>query len=60
MRLIRSDGRVLEVRALGPVVYRLEAARVPIKLHGSFILDDAEARELIRRLAQAQRSEAPR
>ncbi len=31
MKLIHSNGALLEVRDLGPVVFRLRAGRVPLK-----------------------------
>ena len=39
MKLIYSTGAVLEVRDLGPVVFRLRAGRVPIKVNGHRVLD---------------------
>lgn len=56
--LITSNGRELEVRELGPIVYRLQARRVPIKCHGAHILDDSAARELCRALAAVQSEDA--
>ena len=38
LKLLSCNGRILEVREVGPVVYRLEAAAHPIKLHGDFVL----------------------
>ncbi len=52
MRLISSNGRTLEVREVGPVIYRLHAGTVPIKLHGKFVMDDDAARELLRGLLE--------
>lgn len=50
-KLIRCDGRELTVRDVGPVVYRVLATVVPIKRHGSEVLeDDDEARRVIREL----------
>jgi hypothetical protein len=46
---------VLEVREVGPVIFRLEASLGPIKLNGCFIVDDNVARDWVRRLAEAQR-----
>lgn len=54
LKLLWSNGRVLEVRPVGDVVYRLEARRIPIKLHGNHVLEDDEARELCRQLSAAQ------
>jgi hypothetical protein len=53
MKLVHCDGRRLEVRDVGAIVYELQAQRGPIKLNGSYILDDSEAR-LCRELAKAQ------
>jgi len=55
MKLLRCDGRQLEVRDVGPPIYRLDAMTGPIKLHGTFIVDDAVARDWIRQLTEAQR-----
>jgi hypothetical protein len=44
MKLIKSNGRRLEVRDVGDVVYELISNGVPIKLHGTILLDDEEAR----------------
>jgi hypothetical protein len=53
MKLLRCDGRLLEVRDVGPVIFRLAATAVPLKLHGWRLMEDAEARELIRSLKEA-------
>ena len=53
VKLLTSNGRELEVRDVGPVVYRLVAGDVPIKLHGRFVLDDDAARDLLRELREA-------
>ena len=53
MKLLTCNGRELEVRDVGPVVYRLLAGDVPIKLHGRFVLDDDAARDLLRELREA-------
>ena len=53
-KLVRSNGRLLEVFDLGPLIERLNATRGPIKLHGVFIVDDAIADNWIRQLADAQ------
>ena len=60
MKLVKSDGRNLEVRDLSEPLYCLSAVNRPFKLHGWRIMPDDEARELVRRVAQAQRIEAPR
>ena len=53
MKLIVSNGRELEVREAGPVIYRLVARNAPIKLHGHFLLGDDEARDLLRKVREA-------
>jgi hypothetical protein len=53
MKLLTCNGRELEVRDVGPVVYRLVAGEVPIKLHGRFAMDDDAARDLLRELIEA-------
>ena len=55
-KLVHCNGHVLEVREVGPVIFRLEASLSPIKLNGFFILEDGVARDLGRRLAEAQRA----
>jgi len=60
MKLIRSDSRLLEVRDVGSVVCRLEAPSASIKCHGWHLLEDSEARALVRELAAAQRDPARR
>jgi hypothetical protein len=45
----------LEVREVGDVVYTLAANGVPIKLHGTVILEEDAARNLVRDLAAAQK-----
>lgn len=50
MKLVWCDGRTLEVRDLGPVLYTLRAGTVPIKLNGYEILEDDQARDLLREL----------
>jgi hypothetical protein len=47
MKLVISNGKELEVREVGP------AGAVPIKLHGRFVLEDAEARDLLSELRKA-------
>jgi hypothetical protein len=48
MKLFRSDGRTLEVRDVGPVLYRLLAGAFPIKNNGWSIVSDDEARDMLR------------
>lgn len=49
-KLIHCDGRTLEVRDIGPVLFRLRARDVPIKRNGYEILEDDEARRVLRDL----------
>ena len=58
MKLLKSDGRLLEVFDLGPCIHRLKAAFGPIKLHGLFILDDAVAKDWVKQLGAAQNNDA--
>lgn len=50
MKLIHSNGRTLEVRDAGPVVFRLTARDVPIKVNGYYLLEENPARDLLRDL----------
>ena len=50
MQLIICDGKTLEVRTVGPVIFRLTATIVPIKKHGKFLMDEPQARALLREL----------
>lgn len=50
MKIIHSTGRILEVRDVGPVIFRLTAGAVPIKVNGWSIIDDEAARETLRGL----------
>lgn len=50
MKLLVCDGRLLEVRDAGPVLFRLTARDVPIKLNGCHLLEDTAAREQLRAL----------
>jgi len=50
MKLIRSTGAVLEVRDVGPVIFRLRAGTAPIKRNGWSIVEDDAAREILREL----------
>jgi hypothetical protein len=60
MKLLRCDGRCLEVRDVGPVIYELEAGVLPIKLHGTFVVDDDVARDWLRQLIDAQKTPIPK
>lgn len=53
MKLVTCNGSSLEVRELGPIAYRLTAGEAPIKLHGRFIFEDEQARQLLRELREA-------
>jgi hypothetical protein len=48
MKLIVCDGRQLEVFEVSGPIYRLSAEGAPLKLHGKFLVEDAEARALVR------------
>jgi len=52
MKLVTCDGRLLEVRDAGPVVFRLRARSVPIKVNGSRLHEDDAARDLLRALLE--------
>jgi hypothetical protein len=54
MKLVKSNGRELEVFEISGPIYRLTASLGPIKANGSFILEDEAARELVRELAAVQ------
>jgi len=45
VKLLHSNGEILEARDVGPVVYRVRRrpGGPPIKLNGHHLLDDAEA-----------------
>jgi hypothetical protein len=45
---------------VGAAVYRLSAGATPIRLHGHFLLEDDEARDLVRDLAKAQQRRGDR
>lgn len=53
MKLIRSTGLVLEVRDVGPVIFRLTAGAVPIKANGYAVVEDDEARDRLRDLMRS-------
>jgi hypothetical protein len=54
-KLVKCDGKLLEVRDVGDVICTLAANGAPIKLHGTVILEDDAARDLVRELAAAQK-----
>lgn len=63
MKLVRSDGRELTVRDVGPVIYRLlHAPGIPTPIVASEIMEDDAARELCHDLAALgiyQRGDVP-
>ena len=59
MKLIKSNGKELEIRTVGPVIYRIRAGAVPIKVNGWQILEDDEARQLVTELNQTGLYERP-
>ena len=52
MKLVKCDGKLLEVRDCGPVIYRLKAVPggLPIKVNGYHIMEEGAARDLLRDL----------
>ncbi len=50
MKLVSGNGKQLEVRDVGPVIFRLTAGPVPIKVNGYRIVEDDSARETLRGL----------
>ena len=48
MKLLHGTGRTLEVRDCGPVIMRLRAGPTPMKVNGWMVLEDDEARALVR------------
>lgn len=50
MKLLRCDGKTLEVRDVSEVIYRLLARDVPIKLNGWRLVSDDEARSILTEL----------
>lgn len=48
MKLLRCDGRVLEVRDVGPVLLRVRAREIPVKGDPWRIVEDDEARRAVR------------
>lgn len=47
-KLVYSNGEVLEVRDVGPVIFRLRKVTVPLKSNGHTIMEDRAARDLCR------------
>lgn len=61
MKILSCDGRLLEVRDAGPVVFRLKARDVPIKPAGGMrLVEDSEARALLRSLIDSKLYEGGR
>lgn len=50
MKLIHGTGAIVEVRDCGPVLMLLRAGPAPIKCNGWRVLEDDDARALVRRL----------
>jgi hypothetical protein len=50
MKLVCSNGRVLTVRDVGPVLYEIESGSVPLPLYFEAVMEDEEARELLKDL----------
>jgi len=49
LKLLRSNGRELTVRDVGPVIFRLTAAELPLPCHDA-ILDDDITKNILRDL----------
>jgi hypothetical protein len=60
MKLLRCDGRRLEVRDVSEIIYELAAGVLPIKLHGTFLVADDVARDWLRQLIDAQKTPIPK
>lgn len=52
MKLIICNGKELTVRDAGPVIFRLTAGAVPLKAHGTRLLEDDVARAELRALLE--------
>ena len=50
VKLLSGDGKVFEVRDVGPVLFRLTAGAVPIKFNDRIVVEDDVAREKVREL----------
>ncbi len=50
MKLFRCDGRVLEVRDVGPAIYAMRAVGVPLKPCGWFLIDEDKEPDRLREL----------
>lgn len=47
MKLLRSNGRVLEIHDIGPILMRISTINLPLKENGLHILDDDQVREKV-------------
>jgi hypothetical protein len=56
MKLVTSNGKLLEVRDAGAVVYRVRQrdGGPPIKVNGKFLMDDDAARGVLRELLETR------
>jgi len=45
LKLVRCNGRALQVYEISEPVFEMVAQRGPIKLHGSFVVEDDVARQ---------------
>lgn len=50
MKLLRSNGRHLEIYDLGPLLMRISTINLPIKENGWKVIDDDQARAKVRAL----------
>lgn len=52
MKLVKCNGKLLEVRDCGPIIFRLAAlpGGPPIKVNGYHIMEEDAARDLLRDL----------
>jgi hypothetical protein len=61
VRFVSCNGKLLEVREAGPVIFRLTARDVPIKPAGGLrLMEDSDARALLRRLIDSELYEGGR
>jgi hypothetical protein len=47
MKLLRSNGRILEIYDIGPVLMRISAINLPLKENGLHIVSDDQVREKV-------------
>ncbi len=50
MKYVECDGRHLEVRDVGDIIFRLTTTGIPIKAHGTRLMKDDEVCALLREL----------